>query len=107
MFFKRKRRLADLEGEIGLINERLAEKDKADLKRIITEADVESRLNVLERAFAGFIKERRELEEKVTELEKKVEELSKKKLSDTMLEEEEEVSVAQILDEYLNGVEEE
>ena len=106
MFFKRKR-LAQLEGEIDLINARLEEKEKADLKRIITDADVERRLKVLERTFAGFIKERRELEEKVTELKKKVEELSKKKLSDTMLEEEEEVSVSQILDEYLNGVEEE
>ena len=104
MFFKRKR-LAQLEGEIDLINERLEEKEKADLKRIITDADVERRLKVLERTFVGFIKERRELEEKVTELNKKVEELSKKKLSDTMLEEEEEASIQQILDEYLNGVE--
>lgn len=107
MFFRKKKRIRELEGEIDLINKRLDKIDEAELKRIITDEDVERRLKRLEKVFAGLIKDKNELCERVTELEAKVKELSTKKISETTTEDEETVSVSQILDEYLNGDEEE
>ena len=107
MFFRKRKRIRELEGEINLINERLDKIDESELGRIFTDNDVERRLKRLEKVFAGLIKDKKELCEKVEELEKKVGELAKKKISDTTTEEDEPVSVSQILDEYLNGDEEE
>lgn len=107
MFFRKRKRIRELEGEIDLINRRLAAIDESELKRIITETDVEDRLKRLEKVFVGFIKDKKELCEKVAELEAKVKELSTKKISETTTEEDDPVSVSQILDEYLNGDEEE
>ena len=106
MFF-RKRRLIELEGEVEMLREEVLRLNESKSRDIITIATLEGNVKRLEKSFVGFIKDKKELCEKVAELEAKVKELSTKKISETTTEEDEPVSVSQILDEYLNGDDEE
>jgi polyhydroxyalkanoate synthesis regulator phasin len=100
MFFSNKKRIRELEGEVEILTEEVKHLNDEARRNIITLETLENRIKTLESLGVVQIARYKELKEKV-------EELSKKKISDTTLEDEDSPSPAQILDEYLNGVDEE
>ena len=99
MFFRR-RRLKKLECEVEILAEEVNRLADEGRRSIISVTALENSVKRLERVTVDLIRKTRELETKV-------EELSKKKISETTTEEEEAVPMSQILDEFLNGVDEE
>jgi polyhydroxyalkanoate synthesis regulator phasin len=100
MFFSNTKRIRELEGEVEILTEEVKHLNDEARRNIITLETLENRIKTLESLGVVQIARYKELKEKV-------EELSKKKISDTTLEDEDSPSPAQILDEYLNGVDEE